>query len=161
MNIVIIRGNVVDSEIKILEFGDKKLAKFSIGVNTKFSGGKAICAYFEVECWNRLAEIAKKNYYKGLNLIINGALKQNRWKDKKTNAYKEKITIIAQFVEYGTLKKSIDRNKKNISENEIIEHEAQTQIRQENVYNEAKNNAEEIAGEKYKYDIEDEEEVPF
>ena len=86
LNSVLIEGNLVrDPEKKELESGSK-VCMFSVATNRFFNQDnekKSEVSYFDVEVWNKTADLCLKTLSKGRGVRVVGRLKQERWEDKE------------------------------------------------------------------------------
>ena len=90
-----------DVELSFTSNNNTALAKFSIAVNEFKGGGKPDeVSYFDVTVWGKMAEICNQYIGKGKQVVINGRLKQDTWKDKTSGDNRSKVTIIAQNVQF-------------------------------------------------------------
>ncbi len=95
MNKVILIGNLTkDPEIKVTPSGSK-LAKFSIAVNEgKNKEGQEMVQYFNLNAWERLAEIVEMYVKKGHKVAIVGSLQNRSWdKPDGTKGYATDIRV--------------------------------------------------------------------
>jgi len=102
LNSVLIEGNLVrDPETKDLESG-AKLCTFSVATNRFYnqdSERKSEVSFFDVECWNKTAELCLKALSKGRGVRVVGRLKQDRWADKEGHNH-SKVKVIGETVEF-------------------------------------------------------------
>ncbi len=95
-NKVIIAGNLTrDPEVTYLDSG-KTLCKFSIAVNE----GQDSVSYFDIVAWEKTAELVGEYLSKGSGCLIEGRLKQDRWKDKDSGDNRSKVNIVAFNVQF-------------------------------------------------------------
>ena len=99
-----IEGNLVrDPEKKELD-GGHKLCTFSVATNRYFNQNnekKSETSFFDVEVWNKTAELCLKTLSKGRGVRVVGRLKQDRWADKEGKSH-SKIKVIGETVEFKT-----------------------------------------------------------
>jgi len=104
LNSVLIEGNVVrDPEKKELESGSK-LCMFSVATNRYFNQDnekKSEVSFFDVEVWNKTAELCLKTLSKGRGVRVVGRLKQDRWADKEGRNH-SKVKVVGESVEFKT-----------------------------------------------------------
>ena len=104
LNSVLIEGNLVrDPEKKELESGSK-LCLFSVATNRYFNQDnekKSEVSFFDIEVWNKTAEICMKTLSKGRGVRVVGRLKQDRWADKEGRSH-SKIKVVGESVEFKT-----------------------------------------------------------
>lgn len=55
-------------------------------------------SFFDIEIWGKLAEAMSQKIYKGLDVIITGTLKQDRWQDAQTGQNRSKVSIVADQI---------------------------------------------------------------
>ena len=55
-------------------------------------------SFFDIEIWGKLAEAMSQKIYKGLEVIVTGSLKQDRWQDSQTGQNRSKVTITADQI---------------------------------------------------------------
>jgi len=104
LNSVLIEGNLVrDPEKKEMESGSK-LCTFSVASNRYYSQDnekKSEVSFFDVEVWNKTAELCLKTLSKGRGVRIVGRLKQDRWSDKEGHNH-SRVRIVGENVEFKT-----------------------------------------------------------
>lgn len=102
LNSVLIEGNLVrDPEQKQLESGSQ-LCTFSVASNRYFNQDnekKSEVSFFDVEVWNKTAELCAKTLSKGRGVRVVGRLKQDRWSDKDGRSH-SKVKIVGENVEF-------------------------------------------------------------
>jgi single-strand DNA-binding protein len=83
INRVVLVGRLTrDMELKTTPNGTA-VGKFSIAVNTSYKSGeewKEEAHFFNVVLWGKRAEALAKYLTKGMEVGIDGSLRQNRWK---------------------------------------------------------------------------------
>lgn len=104
LNSVLIEGNLVrDPEQRELENG-AKVCNFSVATNRFFKQDnekKSEVSFFDVEVWNKTAELCLKTLSKGRGVRVVGRLKQDRWSDKEGRPH-AKIKVVGETVEFKT-----------------------------------------------------------
>jgi len=104
LNSVLIEGNLVrDPEKKELESGSK-VCMFSVATNRFFNQDnekKSEVSYFDVEVWNKTADLCLKTLSKGRGVRVVGRLKQERWEDKEGRRH-SRIKVVGENVEFKT-----------------------------------------------------------
>lgn len=119
LNSVLIEGNLVkDPENQELESGSK-ICRFALASNRYFSHDaerKSEVSFFDIEVWNKTAEICIKTLAKGRGVRVVGRLKQERWKDKDGKAH-SKIKIIGDSVEFRA---QFDKKPQEVREEEEV-----------------------------------------
>lgn len=106
LNSVIIEGNVVrDVELRTV-VGDKKLCSINIATNRYLSKPDGTftqnTSYFDVDCWERLAEISSSQAKKGRGIRVVGRLVQDTWTDKDGKNC-SKVKILAEHIEFKSM----------------------------------------------------------
>jgi single-strand DNA-binding protein len=95
MNSVSLIGRfTADPEIRYLDSG-KAVAKFSIAVNRN----REEADYFEVEAWEKTAEVIGQYCKKGSQVGVSGSLHQERWRDKNTGTGRSRVVIRCSRIE--------------------------------------------------------------
>ena len=99
MNTVVLVGRVGrDAEIKYFESGKVK-ANFSIAVNRWDAKTKSeIADWFNIDVWDKLAEFAGEYVKKGVQVVVEGRIAQNKWTDKATGNDRESFLVIANTI---------------------------------------------------------------
>ncbi len=89
-----------DPEYKLTPSG-KKVLTFNLAYNTaqKTDDAGSHTNFIQVEAWERLAEIFSPLLVKGIEVLVNGSIIQNRWKNEegKGKAY-HKISADAIYI---------------------------------------------------------------
>jgi single-strand DNA-binding protein len=103
-NSVVLLGRLArDPELKYAPSG-APVCTFSVATNhhyTKSDGQKAESVTFvDVTVWRRLAELCSQFLRKGRQVLVSGALKQDRWIDAKTQQPRSKIKVVAREVKF-------------------------------------------------------------
>lgn len=104
MNRVVLAGNLTrDPELKNLPSG-AAVCTFSIAVNRKWtnkSTGEKMeeVSFFDIETWNRVAELVAQYLKKGRGVLLEGRLKQDRW-ETESGDKRSKIKIQADQVQF-------------------------------------------------------------
>jgi single-strand DNA-binding protein len=103
-NSVVLLGRLSrDPELKYAPSG-APVCTFSVATNhhyTKPDGQKAQTVTFvDVTVWRRLAELCSQFLRKGREVLVSGALKQDRWIDAKTQQPRSKIKVVAREVKF-------------------------------------------------------------
>jgi single-strand DNA-binding protein len=95
MNKVMLTGRLVkDPESKTTTSG-KKVVSFSIAVNDgKSKEGTELVSYFNLNAWERLADIVESYAKKGTKVLVMGRLQNRSWdKPDGTKGYATDITV--------------------------------------------------------------------
>jgi single-strand DNA-binding protein len=109
MNKVMLIGNLTkDPETRTTPQG-KKVTSFSMAINDgKDANGQDIVQYFNLNAWDKQAEIIEKYVKKGHKLMVVGRLKNRSWdKPDGTKGYATDITV--SEIELITSKADADR----------------------------------------------------
>ena len=94
-------------EIKYFESG-KIVANFSIAVNRNTSNRDEPPDWFDLEVWDKTAEIAHKYVGKGSLVGIEGLLKFDQWADRATGDDRSKPVILVNKIELLSSRKERD-----------------------------------------------------
>ena len=78
--------------------GGTEVSEFSIA-NNYYSNNKNEVNYFNIAAFGKLAETANKYLTKGKQVLISGALRQERWQDRHTGKTQSKVIIILQSMQ--------------------------------------------------------------
>ena len=81
-----------DPEVKYFESG-KVVCNFTIAVNRNTSNRDDPPDWFDLEMWDKTAEVAKNFVRKGSLIGISGSLKFDRWNDRTTGDERQKPVI--------------------------------------------------------------------
>jgi single-strand DNA-binding protein len=102
-NVVTLVGNITrDPELRYTPAGTA-VADFGIAHNTRrknvngeWEDGET--SFFDVTCWEQLAENASESLTKGTKVIVVGELRQESWNDKESGDKRSKVKVIAATV---------------------------------------------------------------
>jgi single-strand DNA-binding protein len=99
LNKVMIIGNLgKDPEMRYTPSGSP-VTSFSVAVsrrwNTPEGESREETEWFNVSCWNKLAEIANQYLTKGKQVYIEGRLRTHSWDDKQTGEKKYRTEVVA------------------------------------------------------------------
>ena len=95
MNTVSLIGRLTaDPEMRYLESG-KAIASFSIAITRTRDESD----FFDVQAWDKTAEVIVQYCKKGSQIGIEGRLKQERWKDRDSGNNRSKVIIVANRIE--------------------------------------------------------------
>lgn len=99
MNTATVVGRVGrDAEIRYFESGKVK-ATFSLAVNRWDSKTKSeVTDWFNIDVWDKLAEFAGEYIKKGMQVVVDGRIGQNKWTDKATGSDRESFFVIANNI---------------------------------------------------------------
>ena len=97
INTTVIVGRVgQDPEMQYFETGKVK-TRFSIAVNRWSKQGEKT-DWFNVECWDKQAEVAGEYVKKGRQVAIDGKLEVSQWTDTSTGELRERYYINAHSI---------------------------------------------------------------
>lgn len=110
-NRVILMGNLTrDPELRYTPSG-LAVAHFGLAVNRKFSSKegekKEEVNFFDIEAWDKQAELASEYLNKGSGVFLEGRLKQDRWEDEAGNK-RSRVKVVAMTIQF--LPKRMDEN---------------------------------------------------
>lgn len=110
MNTVVLVGRVGrDAEIRYFESGKVK-ANFSVAVNRWDAKTKSeIADWFNIDVWDKLAEFAGEYVKKGIQLVVEGRIAQNKWTDKATGNDRESFLVIANNIRLLGSKRDLEQ----------------------------------------------------
>lgn len=117
IDVVLFDGNLTqDPEARVV--GDnKRLTTFSVAINHPTGkDDKDGVSYVPVETWGKLAENCGKYLAKGSRVIVEGALRQERWQDDQGKNH-SRLKVLARNVRFES------SNRRN-SENEAPKQKA-------------------------------------
>ncbi|HLY74079.1 MAG TPA: single-stranded DNA-binding protein [Planctomycetota bacterium] len=103
-NSVVLVGRLVrDPELRHAPSGDPVCA-FRVAANHRYtkSDGQKVqgVTFVDVDAWRRLAEHCSQALKKGRQVLISGALKQDRWVDAKTQQPRSRLKVLAREVTF-------------------------------------------------------------
>jgi single-strand DNA-binding protein len=99
LNKVMIIGNLGrDPEMRYTPSGSP-VTSFSVAVTRKWNSrdgeSREETEWFNVNCWDKLAEIANQYLTKGKQVYIEGRLRTHSWDDKQTGEKKYRTEVVA------------------------------------------------------------------
>ena len=99
MNTVVLVGRVGrDAEVRYFESG-KVRANFSIAVNRWDPKTKSeVADWFNVDVWDKQAEFAGEYVKKGIQVVVDGRIAQNKCTDKATGNERESFLVVANSI---------------------------------------------------------------
>jgi single-strand DNA-binding protein len=101
-NLVVLMGNLTrDPEVRFTP-GGAAVASFGLAVNNRYKKDGAVVdevSFFDVEAWQKTAELCGEYLAKGRPVLIQGRLKQDRWEDDHGNK-RSKIKVVATAVQF-------------------------------------------------------------
>jgi single-strand DNA-binding protein len=101
-NTVVLVGNcTADPELRFTPSG-QAIATFSIAVNRRWQNRQTGAqeeqvSFFEVKCWQQLAENVAETITKGSRVLVSGRLEQSSWQTKEGDK-RYKIEVVADEV---------------------------------------------------------------
>ena len=97
-NSVTITGNVTrDPELRFTAAG-APICSFGIAWNRRTQNGDDESMFFDVTCWQSLAENVAESIGRGDRVTVTGRLNYSSWEDKDTGANRSKVDITAEDV---------------------------------------------------------------
>jgi len=119
-NRVVLIGNLTrDPEVRYLPSG-APVATFGLAVNRRYTSKegerKEEVDFFDIETWNKTAEMCSEYLNKGRAVLIEGRLKQDRWDDESGNK-RTKLKIVAQTVQFLSGRGEVQSNGKPLLDN--------------------------------------------
>lgn len=104
MNKVFLMGNI-GKDIDMKYSNDTSIARFSLAVKRKFSKeGEQDTDWFNIVCFNKLAQFCEKYLHKGSRIIVIGRITTGSYTDKDGNK-RYTTDIIADEIEFAQSKK--------------------------------------------------------
>ena len=101
-NKVILMGNLTkDPELRYTSSG-LAVATFSLAINRKTAREgekKEEVDFFDIEAWDKQAELCSEYLSKGRSVLIEGRLKQDRWEDE-TGGKRSRVKIVATTIQF-------------------------------------------------------------
>lgn len=100
-NRVILVGYLTrDPDVKYTSSG-MAIASFGLAINRKVKDKdkKDEVDFFDIDAWDKLAELCSKYLHKGNPVLIDGRLKQDRWEDEQGNK-RSKIKVVATGIQF-------------------------------------------------------------
>ena len=92
-NTVILIGNLTsDPQMKNTQSGTN-VTTTGVAVTRKYKGQEEV-SFFDIVAFGKTAETLNQYGRKGLNVYIQGRLKQDRWEDRQTGQKRSKVTIV-------------------------------------------------------------------
>ena len=104
MNKVFLMGNI-GKDIDIKYSNEMPIARFSLAVKRKFAReGEQDTDWFNIVCFNKLAQFCEKYLHKGSRIIVIGRITTGSYTDKDGNK-RYTTDIIADEIEFAQSKK--------------------------------------------------------
>ena len=109
MNLVVLSGRLsTEPSLKYLEGSGFAISKFNLAVQKEYyKNDDDKVEFFNIECWNKLAESVVNNLDKGRKILVHGYLKQNIWSDENNKTHKN-TSIVAKRIEFLDYPKEIN-----------------------------------------------------
>ena len=109
MNLVVLSGRLsTEPSLKYLEGSGFAISKFNLVVQKEYyKNDDDKVEFFNIECWNKLAESVANNLDKGRKILVHGYLKQNIWSDENNKTHKN-TSIVAKRIEFLDYPKEIN-----------------------------------------------------
>lgn len=100
INSTIIVGRLTrDPELSYTQ-SQTALCRFSIANNRPGANQTEEVNFFDIIAWDKTATVCSQYLKKGSQVVIEGRLQQNRFKDKQTGANRSKVEIVVQSVQF-------------------------------------------------------------
>jgi single-strand DNA-binding protein len=103
-----------DPEVKYFDSG-KVVCNFTLAVNRLSSNRDEPPDWFDLEIWDKTAEIAKNYVRKGSLIGISGSLKFDRWNDRTTGDERQRPVIRVDRLDLLTSRKDNEAAASNSS----------------------------------------------
>jgi len=88
-----------DPEVKYFEDTSRVVCNLTLAVSRNTSNRDEPPDWFDLEIWDKTAEIAKSYVRKGSLIGISGSLKFNRWTDRNTGDERQKPVVFVDRLE--------------------------------------------------------------
>lgn len=98
-NSVVVMGNLTDNVDKRMCKGNLTVSQFTLAINEKINGNSVV-TYLPVKTFGKVAENCSKYLWKGSNVLLNGKLRMETWKDKNTNQNRSKLYLMADSMQF-------------------------------------------------------------
>lgn len=98
INVTVVGTLGRDPEIRATPSG-KKIATFSVAVDQGYGENKTT-EWVNLQCWDKLADLAEKFLKKGKTIAASGTLKTSSWDDKQTGVKRYKTEIVARDITF-------------------------------------------------------------
>ncbi len=97
-----------DPELRSLPAG-QYVASFGLATGRKFKGQDGVMreetTFVDITCWGKLAENVSKYMKKGGLIFVGGRLKFDSWDDKDTGKKRQKLSVVAENIQFLDSKK--------------------------------------------------------
>ena len=121
LNKVLLIGRVSsEPEIRFLPSG-MQVTSFSVAHNRAYKSGeswKEEVYYFDVDSFSALAERLGKQLNKGMQIVIEGSLKQERW-ETEDGSKRSRVKIVAEKVSILSKPKSEGKQQEEKEEEDV------------------------------------------
>ena len=109
MNLVVLSGRLsTEPSLKYLEGSGFAISKFNLAVQKEYyKNDDDKVEFFNIECWNKLADSVANNLDKGRKILVHGYLKQNILSDENNKTHKN-TSIVAKRIEFLDYPKEIN-----------------------------------------------------
>ncbi len=122
LNKVFIIGNLTrDPELRYIPSGTA-VCSFSVAVNRKYTSNgkqKEEVSFIKVQAWGKLAETSGEYLSKGSQVLVEGALKQERWEDEATGKMRDKTLVSALAVQFLSTKPKDEVTQQEVERDEV------------------------------------------
>ena len=99
MKTIFLSGRLTsDPEVKITKENNSKIVKFTLANND--AGKDSAAEYFDVHCWDNIAELVENNLKKGNKIIVQGSFSNSVYTDKEGNK-RSHFEITAYKIEFA------------------------------------------------------------
>lgn len=104
-----------DPEMKYIPSGTA-VCTMRVAADRSFGGGdggerQKETLFVEVTAWGKTAEFCEQYMSKGSAIFVEGRLKLDQWDDRDTGKKREKISIVADRVQFGESRAEADARK--------------------------------------------------
>lgn len=97
MNVIVLQGRLTsDPEVRTVS-GGSTCTEFSLAVPRKYNRDET--DFFRCTAWNKKGELISEHLSKGDGIIIQGILRQEKWKDKEGNN-RETVGIVVEEISF-------------------------------------------------------------
>lgn len=137
MTTLTITGNLVaDPELKIIPSG-KAVTSFTVvsSKSTKLADGtweNTDTTFWNIKCWNKLAENAAQSLRKGVSVVVLGSAVQEEWLDKNTGEKKSKIAVTAWSVGVDLKRHTAEISQVSRNDSQEVESDPWAQPKRQN-----------------------------
>lgn len=97
-----VTGNLSrDPELRYTSSG-KAVASFGVAVGSRRKNAQGVwedgeTSFYDITCWDTLAENVAESLIKGARVVVTGRMQQSRWEDKDGNK-RSKVEVVADDV---------------------------------------------------------------